>query len=128
MTERFKDIFKYWLPAILWAAGIFYLSSVPSLKSALPSAWDFILRKAAHMAEYAMLAVLVLRVLKTHGIKGLRAYAFSLAICLLYASSDEYHQTFVYGRSGSPLDVAVDAVGMAAGLAACKAFENHRKK
>ena len=65
------------------------------------------LRKIAHAAEYAVLGALLLRALGRPGL------AFALGV--LYAVSDELHQTFVPGRAGSPLDVAIDAAGVARG-------------
>lgn len=101
-----------WLPLILWAALIFYLSSVPDLRSELPSAWDFVLRKIAHVFEYAVLAVLLARVWPR------RKYLFweVLAVAVLYAASDEIHQLFVVGRSGSPRDILIDGTGAFLGL------------
>jgi len=96
-----------WLPVLAWAAVIFALSSVPSLSSGLGS-WDTVLRKGAHMSEYAILAVLLWRAL------GSEWPALGLAIA--YAVSDEIHQLFVRGRQGSPLDVAIDTVGILLGL------------
>lgn len=127
--NRLVDMLKYWLPAMLWAAGIFYLSSIPGLKSSLPSAWDLILRKGAHVAEYAVLAALMLRALdggkpKKRG----RVLIIALTACLLYAVSDEYHQTFVFGRSGSPYDAGIDAVGIAIGAVAFGILGKGRKK
>ena len=97
-----------WLPVLAWAALIFAFSSIPSLNSGLGT-WDFVLRKAAHMTEYAILAVLLWRA------TGSAAWALALAVA--YAASDEFHQTFVRGRHGSPVDVAIDTVGMLIGLA-----------
>jgi VanZ family protein len=96
-----------WLPALAWAGVIFAFSAVPSLSSGLGT-WDLVLRKCAHMTEYAVLAILLARAAGSYG------WAFALAIA--YAASDELHQTFVRGRHGSPVDVAVDAVGALAGL------------
>ena len=100
-----------WLPVLVWAGVIFALSSVPSLGTGLGT-WDYVLRKGAHMTEYAILAVLLVRA------TGWLAWAFALAVA--YAGSDEIHQTFVRGRHGAPLDVAIDAVGVLAGLAAIR--------
>jgi VanZ family protein len=97
-----------WLPVLVWAGVIFALSSIPSLNSGLGS-WDTVLRKCAHMTEYAILAVLLVRA------TGSYAWAFALAVA--YAASDEVHQLFVRGRHGSPVDVAIDAVGALIGLA-----------
>jgi VanZ family protein len=97
-----------WLPVVLWAALIFALSSVPSLSSGL-GGWDYVLRKCAHMTEYAVLAFLLARAI------GREAPAFVAGV--LYAVSDELHQSFVRGRHASPVDVAIDAVGLLIGLA-----------
>jgi len=99
---------RYWLPVILWAALIFALSSIPSLSSGL-GVWDLILRKLAHMAEYAILAILFWRALQRPWL----AFACTVA----YAASDEFHQHFVRGRVGSPIDVGIDGVGALIGLA-----------
>lgn len=78
------------------------------------------IRKYAHMAEYALLAVpsaLFFRELLLERRIPLRAACCSLVLCFLYACSDEYHQTFIPGRAGAMIDVAVDMVGVAFGLA-----------
>jgi VanZ family protein len=96
-----------WLPVVVWAAVIFAFSSIPSLSTGLGT-WDTILRKAAHMAEYAILGALLLRALG----RELPALFFGLA----YAVTDEIHQHFVEGRHASPIDVAIDGVGVAIGI------------
>jgi VanZ family protein len=103
--------FSLWGPVVLWAALIFALSSIPSLGTDL-GVWDTILRKGAHMTEYAILALLLFRALGSE----LPAFLFGLA----YAVSDEIHQLFVSGRHGSPLDVAIDAAGLLLGLLALR--------
>jgi VanZ family protein len=100
-----------WLPVLVWAAVIFAFSSIPSLNSGLGT-WDTVLRKLAHMTEYAILAVLLVRA------TGSYAWAFALAVA--YAATDEVHQLFVRGRHGSPVDVAIDAVGALVGLAVAR--------
>ena len=78
------------------------------------------LRKYAHMAEYALLAVpsvLFFRELLLEKHIPVRASLCSLVFCFVYACSDEYHQTFVPGRAGAMIDVAVDLVGVSLGLA-----------
>ena len=96
-----------WLPVVVWAAVIFTLSSIPSLSTGLGT-WDTILRKGAHLTEYAVLGALLYRALGRE--------LLALAVGLAYAASDELHQHFVHGRHASPLDVAIDAVGVAAGM------------
>jgi VanZ family protein len=87
---------------------IFAFSSIPSLGTGLGT-WDYVLRKGAHMTEYAILACLLIRA------TGSAAWAFGLAVA--YAATDEFHQSFVHGRHGTPLDVGIDAVGALIGLA-----------
>jgi VanZ family protein len=90
---------------------IFAFSSIPSLNSGLGT-WDYVLRKGAHMSEYAILAVLLVRA------TGSSMWAFALAVA--YAGSDEFHQTFVRGRHGSPIDIGIDAIGALIGLGVCR--------
>ena len=96
-----------WLPVALWAALIFTLSSIPDLSTGLGT-WDLVLRKLAHTTEYAILGALLLRALG----RELQALAAGVA----YAASDEFHQHFVRGRHGSPVDVAIDSVGLLVGI------------
>jgi len=96
-----------WLPVIVWAAVIFAFSSIPSLGTGL-GVWDTILRKGAHMTEYAILGLLLLRAL------GRELPAFALGIA--YAITDEIHQHFVRGRHASPIDVLIDTAGLAIGI------------
>ena len=96
-----------WLPVVMWAALIFALSAIPSLSSGLGE-WDYVLRKCAHVTEYAVLGALLLRALE----REVPAFLAGVA----YAATDELHQHFVRGRHPSPLDVAIDAVGVVAGL------------
>ncbi|MFO7571817.1 MAG: VanZ family protein [Gaiellaceae bacterium] len=102
-----RRVLSLWLPVVTWAALIFGLSSVPDLGTGL-GGWDLALRKLAHAAEYAILGALLARAL------GRSWLAFVLGFA--YAVSDEVHQAFVPGRIGAPLDVAIDTVGVAAGV------------
>jgi VanZ family protein len=99
-----------WLPVLVWPALIFALSSIPSLGTGL-GGWDVVLRKLAHITEYAVLAFLLRRALSA-------PWAFAAAV--LYAISDELHQTFVRGREGRPRDVLVDVIGIVLGLLAAR--------
>ncbi len=98
---------RSWLPVLVWAALIFAFSSVPDLGTGL-GGWDLVLRKLAHAGEFAVLGALLARATDR------AVVAFALGA--LYAVSDELHQVFVPGRLGSPLDVAIDTVGVAVGV------------
>jgi VanZ family protein len=100
-------VLTIWLPVVAWAAVIFALSSVPSLSTGL-GWWDTVLRKGAHLTEYTILGVLLYRAFDRE--------APALAAGIAYAATDELHQHFVRGRHASPVDVAIDAVGIALGM------------
>jgi VanZ family protein len=100
-------VLSVWLPVFAWAAVIFAFSSIPSLSSGL-GVWDTVLRKGAHVTEYAILGALLYRALAVE--------ALALAIGIAYAATDELHQHFVRGRHSSPIDVGIDAVGVALGM------------
>ena len=92
-------------PPLLLMGLIFFLSAQPDLNSGL-GLWDTIGRKILHMAEYGVLWFLWWRAF------GYRLAALAVAVALLYAVSDEVHQSFVDGRHGSPWDVAIDSAGV----------------
>lgn len=88
-------------------------------KIELATAISFPVRKIAHMTEYAILAGLILGNIKLYrcqGFLGAKHFAASWLGAVFYACTDEYHQTFVPGRSGSPIDVGIDSIGAALGL------------
>lgn len=102
------------VPPLLAMVVIFILSAQPS--DEIDRAWwDVALRKLGHMTEYAILTALWWRALR--GLGAHHALPFALAISLGYAITDEFHQTFVDGRNGTPVDVLIDAAGMAVAAA-----------
>jgi VanZ family protein len=106
---------RLWAPVVLWAGVIFVFSAIPSLGTGLGT-WDIVLRKSAHMAEYAILAALLWRALRS----SLPAFALAVA----YAATDELHQHFVRGRHATVRDVLIDASGAAVGLALVRRFRS----
>jgi VanZ family protein len=108
------------LPPLTLMAVIFLLSSQPHLSTGLGT-WDLILRKAAHVTEYGLLWWLWHRAL------GHRHLAAAVSITLAYAATDEFHQRFVSGRHGTPVDVAVDAVGVAIAIALARRVAPQRQ-
>jgi VanZ family protein len=109
--------FTLWAPVVVWAGVIFGLSAIPSLSSGL-GGWDEVLRKGAHMTEYAVLAMLLFR--------ALGRVLPALALGILYAATDELHQGFVHGRHASPFDVSFDACGLALGLLVLLSVQSER--
>ena len=100
-----------WLPPLLLMGVIFFVSDQPSLDSGLGPI-DLIGRKLIHFAEYALLCFLWWRALVTVTTPS-RAAVLAFLLASGYAASDEYHQTFVDGRHGSPIDWAIDSAGAA---------------
>jgi VanZ family protein len=72
---------------------------------------EFFFRKSAHVTEYAILTVLWFSNIHFTRLKRLN-YFISPLIVILYAASDEWHQTFIAGRTGHAIDVAVDSIGI----------------
>jgi VanZ family protein len=131
---------KYWLPVLSWMGLIFVGSTdilsgsrtsrflLPLLRFLFPKltpanlhTLQFMLRKTAHFLEYAILALLLWRLINHYRPKMMRPrlelQAFHAWIwTVAYAISDEYHQSFYASRFGSKWDVAIDASGAAVGL------------
>lgn len=105
-----------WVLVAVWAGFIFTLSATPNLRFVQSDAIDFVVRKAGHMAAFGILAVLLWRAISYSRQGG--AVAVSLALTILYAASDEFHQSFTAGRHASPVDVGIDSIGAAIALLA----------
>ena len=129
-----------WALCAGWMAFIFLMSAMPgdvsgaqsgtvvrillALLDALPgrielsahalSLLELLVRKAAHMTEYAILALLACRALRLSGAR--RPLLGALLLCAVYAATDEFHQSFVGGRGPSPVDVMIDTAGAALAL------------
>jgi VanZ family protein len=100
-----------WLPPLLLMGVIFFLSAQPSLDSGL-GVLDLMGRKLIHFAEFAVLCFLWWRLLRGRMDPG-RAALMAFLLSSLYAASDEYHQSHVEGRNGTPVDWAIDSAGAA---------------
>lgn len=100
-----------WMAVVAWALVIFYFSTLSNLSTNLGT-WDFILRKMVHAAEFGILCYLLWRALRLHLASPGIAVIMAATVSLIYAASDEYHQTFVQGRSGKITDVGFDLTGI----------------
>jgi len=89
-------------------------------------------RKLAHMSEYFILAVAVAFPLYVYRLRGLPLLLLAGTLCVGFAVLDEYHQSFVAGRSPSVRDVMIDSIGVFLGIMAvrivCWMFLPHHKK
>lgn len=133
---RFLSLF----PALFIMIGIFCFSSQPAVESSQLSGgivenlfqvieklfhlqlsaadrilrldtFETIIRKAAHMSEYGLLAVAVAYSAHIYGQRRGKLLLWSECICVMYAFTDEFHQLFIPGRSGQITDVIIDGIG-----------------
>jgi VanZ family protein len=100
------------LPVAVWMALIFYLSSQPDLPHPKSGVVDLLFSSGAHLFMFGVLAVLWARALGERS----GGWLIALILTLLYALSDEFHQSFVPGRHADPLDLVCDALGAALAL------------
>lgn len=78
--------------------------------------FNYIVRKFAHFTIYFILGVLVLNAFRRGGRRSIRFICISFIVCVLYAMSDEFHQSFVPGRGPAIFDVLIDSSGSATGI------------
>jgi VanZ family protein len=116
MNIRILSRWLPWLLVILVLTGI-YCASTQAFSSNSTELffgqYNNIVRKAAHFAEYAVL-FFALNWALNFGMRGrwrLQTALFTFFGCVIYAMSDEWHQSFVPGRGPSLHDVLIDAAG-----------------
>jgi VanZ family protein len=103
-----KKIIRF-LPSIIWMAFIFYLSSRQTTGIGGNSYWwRFIILKFFHIIEYGVLAIVLFIATSK--------YNYSLFIGVLYAISDEFHQSIVPGRTATLRDIFFDISGIFLGF------------
>ncbi|MEI6218316.1 MAG: VanZ family protein [bacterium] len=128
MTSKKKAI--YWMPAAAWAVGIFCLSL---LRQAPDFGPDFEFKdKVGHWAMYCGLSLLVWWALRrAHNVSLSRTFWLAIVIASTYGATDEWHQSFVPGRTCDVWDWASDTAGAVAGAAAAAAagifYESRRR-
>ena len=126
-----KRLVLAWTLLILWMLFIFIMSSFNGVMSGNQSESiavliynlfdisdtekvSLIVRKCAHVSEFFILGILVINLVSKYNVKHI--YFISFIICVLYSSSDEFHQLFVPGRSGQVTDIFIDLIGVVLGL------------
>ena len=148
---KLRPFLKYWLPALFWMALIFAASSdvesfahssrilapllhwlFPQMPEAQVKTIHHVIRKCAHLTEYAVLALLLWRAIRRPVKKDPRPWIWpeaglALAIVFLAAASDEFHQIFVSMRTALVSDGFIDTAGGAAGLLALWILGRWRK-
>lgn len=141
---------RYWLPVLLWCGVIFGFSTDagsthrtsrilrpilrwfnPNISEEAIRRVQFGVRKASHVAEYAVLALLFWRARRRPEQNDGRPWNWreagqAFAFAVLFAISDEVHQVFVPSRQAQVSDVFVDSLGAALGLLALRAYGRWR--
>lgn len=84
--------------------------------------YHYYVRKLAHFTEYMILAITVAFPLYVYGMRGIWLMIFAGAFCVGFACLDEYHQSFVAGRSPSKKDVLIDSCGVFVGIIITRIF------
>lgn len=138
---KHKKQFLLWLAVLAWMGLIFYFSAQTATASSGQSGrlirlflrWldssmsdaamearvellQHAVRKLAHMSIYAVLGMLCMSALLSHRMRDVLRPPLALGISALYAISDEFHQTFIPGRSGEVRDVLIDSSGALIGI------------
>lgn len=117
-----------WLPPVAVAAAIFILSATPDLKSPLAGILDLLARKAGHLGIYWLLGFSLQRGLEGSAKVSRRLMVIGISLVIVFAVSDEYHQSFVPGRSGSAVDIVIDVIGGSLGLVAWQGLFKEKAK
>lgn len=119
MAEKLQTLTRYlnaWLPPLVWANIIFFLSDQRVLPQFETSGLEFFTKKLAHLTVYAILYLLFFRAttIKSPLIRNKKIQLLiPLVLCLIYAISDELHQSLVPGRYATIRDVGFDMLGVA---------------
>lgn len=115
-SRELKVFCGYVFPVLVWVAVIFVVSAFPGSGTGEYSFAMFLERKAAHIAEYVVLSLLLLRMYLVYAPgRVVESAMFVATVALLYAVSDEIHQLFVFGREGKLSDVLIDSLGIIIG-------------
>jgi VanZ family protein len=130
-TSVFKSRLWRYGPLVVWAALIFIGSGnvlsaehtsillpivkwlFPSLSQESLNTLHFLIRKTGHLTEYAILGMLAAYAFRrsTHQLLRRHWFWFSLLLAVIYALTDEYHQSFVPSRTASVYDSMIDSTG-----------------
>lgn len=76
---------------------------------------EYPIRKAAHVSEYLILTLLTAIPLGVYGVRGKKLILSLFLFCVLCAAGDEFHQSFIPGRSPQFTDVLIDSIGILIG-------------
>ncbi len=136
-----KKILK-WIIFIFWLLLIFFFSHqsnsgdtthiiisniIPIIKNSNTiDIINYIIRKSAHLTEYFILVLLTISLLKEYSKKERKIIIISVIFCFIYACGDEFHQSFIIGRTSKFTDVIIDTTGSLIGTIIYKLYNKKR--
>lgn len=114
--QDIRPVLRQWIDedlllSVLPNIEFYYDGGLVSYKSPY-SMFEFFIRKASHVTEFLVLALLYWRTFAATAMRRRIALPLSALLAILYAASDEFHQSFVPGRTGHAIDVYVDSIGV----------------
>lgn len=113
---------RFLLPFLLWLN--------PHISFQTLMLVQLIVRKMGHLTEYAILATLLWRAVRHHWPPVRKSFwkpaTLTLALAMIYAATDEFHQSFIPSRTATAHDVVIDIIGAMIGLLICWMFVRHR--
>jgi VanZ family protein len=115
MQGKTTPLFIRWLPSLIIMGIIFILSGQPASRLPVFGEYDLLIKKLGHATGYAMLGLAYFIALPPRLKVGYR-WILALFMAILFALSDEFHQSFVEGRNSSLTDVMIDTAGAAFAL------------
>ena len=125
-NQNWAKFQRFWFPVILYSGIIFYVSSVPNVKTPLQEIqFDKFLHILAYM-PFGFLFAWGIYHTRSSVSRGMLLGAVVLA-SFLYGISDEIHQSFVPGRNAGIIDIIADTIGGAAGGFGCLLFLEYIK-
>lgn len=111
--KTIKQFLFLWAPVFFWMGLIFYLSSRTRISVDELYIVNLIIFKTLHVIEYGILFFLLARALSQNKMSKRHYLLFAFVLSVLYAVSDEIHQSFVPSREGKLRDVFIDSIGIA---------------
>jgi VanZ family protein len=113
MLHDLRYLSRWVLPSVIMV-GIFWLSHQPGFD--MPPPFPYC-DKLVHLGLYALLAVAAVRAVHYQwGVVTRRCLTLVIVAAVLYGMSDEWHQSFIPGRTPEFLDVCADAIGACIGV------------
>ena len=113
---------RFLVPILLWLD--------PHISFATLAVIQLIVRKLGHVTEYAILAALLWRAMRHHWALVRRSFwkpaTIALVVAMIYATTDEFHQSFTPSRTATVHDVMIDILGAIVGLMICRMFVRNR--